>query len=160
MGGFASKTREFLGWSTPADTIDDFEDETFAAESTRVHGDVVEFPTFEEEEKSVTSQRRQPSQALTVSPKAEVSRIFTVHPSSFDDVELLGSAFRQGIPVIANLTELDDAAARRVLDFMSGLSYALEGHLERVTSRVFLLSPQTVEVSHDYSRSAYQRVLN
>ena len=76
-----------------------------------------------------------------------VSEILTVHPKQYRDAQLIAENFRDGIPVIINLSQMSDADARRLIDFASGLSLGLYGRIERVTSKVFLLSPPNVAVA-------------
>jgi len=64
-----------------------------------------------------------------------------------NEARLIGERYRDGIPVIMNLTEMDDAGAKRLVDFAAGLAFALRGSIEKGTNRVFLLSPPNVEVS-------------
>jgi cell division inhibitor SepF len=78
---------------------------------------------------------------------SELRRITTVHPRSYNDARVIGEAFRSGTPVIINLSDMDDADAKRLVDFSAGLIFGLRGAIERVTSKVFLLSPEHVEVS-------------
>ena len=78
-----------------------------------------------------------------------VSEILTVHPKQYRDAQLIAENFREGIPVIINLSQMSDADARRLIDFASGLSLGLYGRIERVTSKVFLLSPENIAVSGD-----------
>ena len=80
-----------------------------------------------------------------------VSEILTVHPKQYRDAQIIAENFREGIPVIINLSQMSDADARRLIDFASGLSLGLYGRIERVTSKVFLLSPENVAVSGDGS---------
>ncbi|APZ34705.1 MULTISPECIES: cell division protein SepF [Microbacterium] len=80
-----------------------------------------------------------------------VSEILTVHPKQYRDAQLIAENFRDGIPVIINLSQMSDADARRLIDFASGLSLGLYGRIERVTSKVFLLSPENVAISGDGS---------
>ena len=77
---------------------------------------------------------------------ADFSRIETVHPRSYNDARPIGEQFREGIPVIMNLSDLDDTDAKRIIDFAAGLVFGLRGSIERVTPRVFLLSPVNVDV--------------
>jgi cell division inhibitor SepF len=77
---------------------------------------------------------------------SEVSRIVTLHPRSYNDARRIGEEYRDGIPVIMNLTEMDDADAKRIVDFAAGLAFGMRGTIERVTSKVFLLSPANVDV--------------
>ena len=78
-----------------------------------------------------------------------ISEILTVHPKQYRDAQIIAENFRDGIPVIINLSQMSDADARRLIDFASGLSLGLYGRIERVTSKVFLLSPENVAVSGD-----------
>ena len=80
---------------------------------------------------------------------AELRRITTVHPRSYNDARVIGEAFRGGTPVIMNLSDMDDADAKRLVDFSAGLIFGLHGAIERVTNKVFLLSPEHVAVSGD-----------
>ena len=78
---------------------------------------------------------------------ADVSRIITVHPRTYNEARTIGEHFRDGVPVIMNLSEMEDADAKRLVDFAAGLIFGLRGTIERVTSKVFLLSPQNVNVT-------------
>ena len=80
-----------------------------------------------------------------------VSEILTVHPKQYRDAQVIAESFREGVPVIINLSQMSDADARRLIDFASGLSLGLYGRIERVTSKVFLLSPENVAISGDGS---------
>jgi cell division inhibitor SepF len=80
------------------------------------------------------------------SASGELARITTIHPRTYNEAKTIGEAFREGIPVIMNLTDLDDADAKRLVDFAAGLVFGLHGAIERVTSKVFLLSPAHVEI--------------
>ncbi|QDP97585.1 DUF552 domain-containing protein [Microlunatus elymi] len=79
--------------------------------------------------------------------RADLSRIVTVHPRSFNDARTIGEHFRDGVPVIMNLSQMENADAKRLVDFAAGLILGLRGNIERVTSKVFLLSPQNVNVT-------------
>ena len=76
-----------------------------------------------------------------------INEILTVHPKQYRDAQLIAESFREGVPVIINLSQMSDADARRLIDFASGLSLGLYGRIERVTSKVFLLSPENIAVS-------------
>jgi cell division inhibitor SepF len=86
--------------------------------------------------------------ATAVRPRtADVSRIITVHPRTYNEARTIGEHFRDGVPVIMNLSEMEDVDAKRLVDFAAGLIFGLRGTIERVTSKVFLLSPQNVTVA-------------
>ncbi|WP_018216360.1 cell division protein SepF [Salinispora vitiensis] len=74
-------------------------------------------------------------------------QITTLHPTTYREARTIGEHFRDGVPVIINLTEMDEADARRLVDFAAGLAFGLRGGFERVTNRVFLLSPANVQVT-------------
>jgi cell division inhibitor SepF len=76
-----------------------------------------------------------------------MNEILTVHPRQYRDAQGIAEHFREGTPIIINLTQMTESEARRLVDFASGLSTGLRGRIERVTSKVFLLSPEHISVS-------------
>ena len=98
-------------------------------------------------------QRRSPAPATAIHTPApapvvaEAYRIITLHPRTYNEARQIGEEFRQGVPVIMNLTEMDDVDAKRLVDFAAGLVFGCHGAIERVTQKVFLLSPANVDVS-------------
>ncbi len=88
---------------------------------------------------------------LAAAPRTdmELSRIVTLHPGTYNEAREIGEAFRDGIPVILNLTGMSEPDAKRMVDFSAGLVFGLHGRIERVTNRVFLLSPQSVHVDSE-----------
>lgn len=83
----------------------------------------------------------------------DMNEILTVHPRQYKDAQLIAENFREGIPVIINLSQMSEPDARRLIDFASGLSQGLYGKIERVTNKVFLLSPAHVAVSGDHAEA-------
>jgi len=92
---------------------------------------------------------RRPHAAAQAQAPAEMNEILTVHPRQYKDAQVIAENFREGIPVIINLSQMSEPDARRLVDFASGLSQGLYGKIERVTNKVFLLSPAHVAVSGD-----------
>jgi cell division inhibitor SepF len=78
---------------------------------------------------------------------ADVNRIITVHPRTYNEARTIGESFRDGVPVIMNLSDMEDSDAKRLVDFSAGLIFGLRGSIERITSKVFLLSPHNVTVA-------------
>jgi cell division inhibitor SepF len=74
------------------------------------------------------------------------TRIATVTPDGFRDARGIGELFRDGVPVIVNLTAMDPSDAKRVVDFAAGLTFGLRGSIERVATRVFLLTPPDYKI--------------
>ncbi|MTA00427.1 MAG: DUF552 domain-containing protein [Actinobacteria bacterium] len=87
------------------------------------------------------------SPALALDLDAPVEKIVTLHPRSYNDARTIGEHYREYTPVIMNLTEMDDADAKRLVDFAAGLVFGHRGVIEKVTKSVFLLSPPNVKVS-------------
>lgn len=93
---------------------------------------------------SVTPLRRvTPTKTQVQQPMSE---ILTVHPGEYKDAKVIAESFRDGVPVIINLSRMEESEAKRLIDFASGLTMGLHGKIERVTSKVFLLSPEHIEV--------------
>ena len=86
-------------------------------------------------------------QARPTSTVAPMSRITTLHPRTYNEARVIGENFRDGVPVIMNLSEMDDTDAKRLVDFAAGLVFSVRGTIERVTNKVFLLSPPNVSVT-------------
>ena len=80
-------------------------------------------------------------------PVAGMNEILTVHPRQYRDAQLIAQTFREGVPVIVNLSQMSAPDAKRLIDFACGLTEGLYGKIERVTNQVFLLSPEHVAVS-------------
>jgi cell division inhibitor SepF len=96
----------------------------------------------------------EPVVAAAVAPRPPIEddhryQITTLHPTTFNDARTVGEHFRDGVPVIMNLTEMIEGDAKRVVDFAAGLAFGLRGTMERVTNRVFLLSPPNVRVTDE-----------
>jgi cell division inhibitor SepF len=93
--------------------------------------------------------------------RADLARITTLHPRTYNEARTIGEHFREGTPVIMNLTEMVDSDARRLVDFAAGLIFGLRGSIDRVTNKVFLLSPANVEVTaEDKARIAERDFFN
>ncbi|MFI7214504.1 cell division protein SepF [Micromonospora maritima] len=89
----------------------------------------------------------QPRERVVAPEEEQRYQITTLHPTTYREARTIGEHFRDGVPVIINLTEMDEADARRLVDFAAGLAFGLRGTIERVTNRVFLLSPANVQVT-------------
>ncbi|NYG56224.1 cell division protein SepF [Nocardioides perillae] len=101
------------------------------------------------------AERRRPgpvAPVAAVGTVAELAKITTLHPRTYNEARTVGENFRDGTPVIMNLSEMDDNDAKRLVDFAAGLVFATRGTIERVTSKVFLLSPPNVSVAAEDKR--------
>jgi len=142
MGNPLKKTMVYLGL---ADEEEAYE-EQLAPAPARAHRDRDREREQEEAAPAPVTPLRRPV-AVRQPSAGTVNEILTVHPKQYRDAQLIAESFREGVPVIINLSQMSDADARRLIDFASGLSLGLYGRIERVTSKVFLLSPENIAVS-------------
>jgi cell division inhibitor SepF len=109
-----------------------------------------------EERRPLRARRQRESVEVhpTLQPVVSTSqvRVHMVEPKSFNDAEQVGQKFKADIPVIINLQQTDPDTAKRLIDFASGLTFALDGGIQRVADKVFLLTPHNVEVSAEDKR--------
>jgi len=100
--------------------------------------------------------RRQAARLRTVDP-GPPAKVHLVVPRSFNDAQQIADRFKAQIPVILNLQGADTELSKRLIDFSSGLTYALDGSMQRVADRVFLLTPRNVELSAEERARALER---
>ena len=140
MSGALKKTMVYLGLAEDQGRYDDeyydYDDQHEVEDRTEHHAEVTPLPT-----------RRAMAEVVRQPEAGSVSRITTIHPRTYNEAKTIGESFRDGVPVIMNLTDMSDSDAKRLVDFAAGLVFGLHGSIERVTSKVFLLSPETVEVN-------------
>ena len=97
--------------------------------------------------------------SVEVAPQLDLpvlDRIVTLHPRFYNEARTIGEHFRLGNPVIINLTDMDESEHKRLVDFASGLAFGLHGTIERVTKKVFLLSPANVSINVEDKSAAAQ----
>jgi cell division inhibitor SepF len=90
-------------------------------------------------------------------PNPSSVKVHLVLPRSFNDAQQIADKYKQGIPVILNLQSADTELSKRLIDFASGLTYALNGGMQRVADKVFLLTPRNVEVSAEQRAALLER---
>jgi len=134
---------EYLGLLEDTGRYDDYDDET------QQHEAVAPTPRAARPKPvaDLAERRRPVVAAAPVAEVAELSRITTLHPSTYNEARTVGEHFRDGTPVIMNLSEMADSDAKRLVDFAAGLVFATRGSIERITNKVFLLSPANVTVA-------------
>ncbi len=89
------------------------------------------------------------TRADVLSQENPMSRITTLRPTSYEEARTIGERFREGIPVIMDLTAMDNADAKRLVDFAAGLTFALHGSFDRITTKVFMLATADVDVTEE-----------
>lgn len=90
-------------------------------------------------------------------PSAATGKVHLIEPSGFNDAEEIGEKFKSDIPVIVNLQAMESDTAKRLIDFAAGLTFGLDGRIQRVADKVFLLTPRNVEVSAEERRRLQER---
>jgi cell division inhibitor SepF len=90
-------------------------------------------------------------------PSAATGKVHLIEPSGFNDAEEIGEKFKADIPVIVNLQAMEADTAKRLIDFAAGLTFGLDGRIQRVADKVFLLTPRNVEVSAEERRRLQER---
>lgn len=158
MSGAMRRIGEYLGLLEDTG-YDEYDDETLEADrreesrgqTARSARPVREVPRESHEARPAPvadlAERRRPTPVASAPVVAELSRITTLTPRTYNEARAIGEEYREGTPVIMNLSEMDDADAKRLVDFAAGLIFATRGSIERVTNKVFLLSPPNVSVA-------------
>jgi cell division inhibitor SepF len=90
--------------------------------------------------------------AMLFDEGSPLSKITTLRPKDYSDARSIGERFRDGTPVIMDLVSMDNADAKRLVDFAAGLAFALRGSFDKVATKVFLLSPADIDVSAEERR--------
>jgi cell division inhibitor SepF len=143
--GVWRKTLQYLGL-VEDEELDDLDDEAADLPSHRAEPATVrrvsrsDIATVDRPESAVRT-----VSAIRTSPN--LASIHRAEPKRFNEAREIGERFRQGIPVIMNLQAAEDGLARRLVDFASGLVFGLDGKIEIVAQRVYLLTPANLEVS-------------
>ena len=147
MSGAMRKIGEYLGLLEDTGVYDDEYDEQGYAEPQQSRRSSVPAKAHPAPVADISQRRRTHAPEAVPVPVSEFSRITTLHPRTYNEARTIGENFRDGVPVIMNLGEMEDVDAKRLVDFSAGLIFGLHGSIERITSKVFLLSPQNVNVT-------------
>jgi cell division inhibitor SepF len=144
MANAMRKMAEYLGLVDGGDYVEQFE---VAEEYADYQDQYNQAPLRPVAQTSIFDQTEQPVAPIRLAaPAGDLYRITTLHPHTYNDARRIGDEFRSGTPVIMNLGDMDDADARRIVDFSAGLAFGLHGSIEKVAKGVFLLSPANVDI--------------
>jgi cell division inhibitor SepF len=122
-------------------------------------GGVRTLPRESREDAAPGSVVPRPAVVRPISPSVQSTKVHVVAPVKFSDAQEIGDRFKSGQPVIVNLQGAESALGRRMIDFCSGVTYALGGAMDKVADQVFLLTPSNVEVSAVEKRRLQERGL-
>lgn len=125
-----------------------YDNESFDADSELTSDVYVDEEPVREAPPVAQLPARRPPQIVPVAEKevADLSRIVSVRPRSYNEARVIGENFRDGIPVIMNLSDMEDGEDKRLVNFAAGLIFGMRGNIERVSSKVFLLCPEHLVV--------------
>jgi cell division inhibitor SepF len=176
MGDLWSRTLVYFGIAEEDDEF--YEDDEGSAAEETMEQNYRERPnvrrltprrrTQEYDDWTESSEAERPARVSGRAQRAAAPRLEAVHdpnavrvhlvlPRSFNDAQQIADRFKQGIPVILNLQNADTELSKRLIDFASGLTYALNGGMQRVADKVFLLTPRNVEVSAEQRAQLLER---
>ena len=141
MANAMRRIGNFLGLSEELDVEEVIETPSWAKNDVRIR----------ESRATLKTVAAAPAPTVNVNP---LSQIFTVNPRSYSEARVIGERYREGAPVLMNLSDMSDEERKRIVDFASGLVFGHHGTIERVTPAVFLLSPANVTVSAEVKTSA------
>jgi cell division inhibitor SepF len=153
MGSAMRKMGVYLGLLEDSERYDDYDEDEYdapqraRAEDPSRHAPVADISERRRPVTATSTATATQARPLATGSVAELSRITTLHPRTYNEARTIGENFREGVPVIMNLSEMDDSDAKRLVDFAAGLVFAVRGTIERVTAKVFLLSPPNVTVA-------------
>lgn len=172
MAGFGRKIASYVGLVDDRRYDEDLSDEELTTEVYAEDGYEDSSVTPLPQRRNAPAKEPEPRQSRPVVHRdpdpepeeqsiADVNRILTVHPRNFNEARIIGEHIRDGVPVIMNLTEMEDGDAKRLVDFAAGLIFGVRGSIDKVTSRVFLLCPHNVNVTpEDKARIAGEGFFN
>lgn len=126
----------------------------------RTWNKVLAFFGFGPEEEARSESPARPKPVARPRKSGDMNEIVTLDPRDYADAKDVAANFRTGVPVIVNIGSMSESDAKRMLDFMLGLKEGLEGHLRRVTPKVYLLSPTNVLVSEPDEAEEADEFLN
>ncbi|MET0929973.1 MAG: cell division protein SepF [Aeromicrobium sp.] len=153
MAGAMRKVGEYLGLVEQADFDDEFDDLDEEPAATRQPAASRQPAVVRPSAVASIDDRRRPERTerpeRRASTASDLARIETVTPRTYNDARTVGEHYRSGVPVIMNLSEIDDDDAKRLVDFAAGLVFAVHGSINRVTAKVFLLSPENISVTDE-----------
>ncbi|MCD4671012.1 MAG: cell division protein SepF [Actinomycetia bacterium] len=143
MSGFFKKTLSFFGLADEEE-LEIEDDERMAMRDRK---DLSEGRSISHERSAQKRLPRKKVSLINSAREAKKARVFIAKPEEFEGIQIIADNFKNDIPVIVNLQQADQDVSKRIIDFCSGLTYALEGDIKKVADRVFLITPSNIEVN-------------
>ena len=111
-------------------------------------------------EEETTPKSKTQAKVLPMTGTVSTSKMVITQPEAYEDVEEIGEYLKQRKSVIVNLESINKDDGKRILDFLSGASFALEGSIQKVSNLIYLVTPKTVEIQNDVERAQYRNKLS
>jgi len=169
MPGFFRKTLTFLGFidedieeNIPQKYNGDKRISKYTRDNKDVKSVKIEEPNIVKISENKNSNWFRSTRSVSKLEEAKMekkTKVFVIEPNQFEDSQIIGDKFKSDIPVIVNLQNESSEVAKRIIDFCSGLTYALNGSIEKVADKVFLITPSNVEVASEEKESLKDRGL-
>jgi len=144
--------------SNDEDNVDDYEDDQDVQETTSTYKSRRNFNEIEQE--SPYSARNIQSKVIPMNTAVSSSKMVITQPNCYEDVQEIGDYLKNKKSVIVNLESVSKEDARRILDFMSGATFVVEGTIQKVSNLIYLITPRNVEIQNDVERSQYKQKLS
>jgi len=144
--------------SNDEENVDDYEDDQEVQETTSTYKSRRNFSEIEQE--SPYSARNIQSKVIPMNTAVSSSKMVITQPNCYEDVQEIGDYLKNKKSVIVNLESVSKEDARRILDFMSGATFVVEGTIQKVSNLIYLITPRNVEIQNDVERSQYKQKLS
>ena len=144
--------------SNEEDNVEDYEDDQEVQETTSTYKSRRNFSEIEQE--SPYSARNIQSKVIPMNTAVSSSKMVITQPNCYEDVQEIGDYLKNKKSVIVNLESVSKEDARRILDFMSGATFVVEGTIQKVSNLIYLITPRNVEIQNDVERSQYKQKLS
>jgi len=144
--------------SNDEENIEDYEDDQEVQETTSTYKSRRNFSEIEQE--SPYSAKNIQSKVIPMNTAVSSSKMVITQPNCYEDVQEIGDYLKNKKSVIVNLETVSKEDARRILDFMSGATFIVEGTIQKVSNLIYLITPRNVEIQNDVERSQYKQKLS
>lgn len=160
MGAF-NKLFEILNIGSSEEEYDEYEEEQDFVEEASPSSTTRPRRNFKEiEEDNPYSAKNLQTKVIPMNTAISSSKMVITQPNCYEDVQEIGDYLKNRKSVIINLESVSKEEARRILDFMSGATFAVEGTIQKVSNLIYLITPRNVEIQNDVERSQYKQKLS
>lgn len=146
MAKILNKVLNFVGWETEDDVNDDT---TISGETINYTQDYLKRDIFTQDYTEKESTKKPLNKVVNIHTNQQFKMV-VVHPESFEDTQDICDHLKNKKPVVVNVEDIETEQARRIIDFLSGSIYALDGNIQKVSSNIFIVAPSNVNIMADF----------